>query len=119
MKAEERAPMSREHTSMKRILICIVAALLPAISHAKLIGEDRDEFVEGVYQSCYQENDAREKGYSLPDLARFCDCFSNALADRISPEQAELFDQRPDLTILRPLADDAASVCRRFLDDNN
>ena len=104
---------------MKRILICIVAALLPSISHAKLIGEDRDNFVEGVYQSCYQENDAREKGYSLPDLVRFCDCFSNALADRISPEQAELFDQRPDLTILRPLADDAASVCRRFLDDNN
>src|SRR6476619_3409927 len=88
------APMSREHTSMKRILICIVAALLPSISHAKLIGADRDEFVEGVYQSCYQANDAREKGYSLPNLARFCACFSNALADRISPEQVELLDER-------------------------
>jgi len=98
---------------VKRILIGTVAALLPSLSHAKLIGADRNEFVEGVYQSCYQENDARDKGYSLPDLARFCACFSNALADRISPEQAELLDQRPDLTVLRPLAGEAANACRR------
>jgi hypothetical protein len=98
---------------VKRILIGLVAALLAPVSHAKLIGADRDEFVQAVYETCYQENAARKKGSNLPDLARFCACYSNVLADRMYPEQVERLNQTLDLTVLRPLAREAASACRR------
>ena len=98
---------------MKRILIGLVAALLAPVSHAKLIGADRDEFVQAVYKTCYQENAARKKSSNLPDLARFCACYSNVLADRMYPQQVERLNQTLDLTVLRPLAREAASACRR------
>jgi hypothetical protein len=98
---------------VKRILFGLVAALLGPVSHAKLIGADRDEFVRAVYETCYQANDAKRKGSNLPDLAIYCACYSNTLADRMSPEQVDRLNQTLDLTVLRPLAREAASACRR------
>jgi hypothetical protein len=108
-------PKRLEGTSVKRIFIGLVAALLAPVSHAKLIGADRDKFVRAVYETCYEANDARKKGSNLPDLARYCACYSNALADRMFPEQVERLNQTLDLRVLRPLAREAASACRRPL----
>ena len=85
----------------------------PSLGYAGLTGADREDFVEAVFQSCFQANDAKNKGYSLSDLARYCSCYSNALADRMTPEEVERFNETSDLTIVKRPASEAAGKCNR------
>lgn len=106
---------------MRMILVCLVLVLTSAIGFAQsgLTGTDRTEFLEGAFKVCFQKqtNDPKNKTIKVAKLAQYCVCYSDHLADRISPEENKTFDHlfandRAELAVrLQPILDSVTSAC--------
>jgi hypothetical protein len=88
-------------------------ALISSASSAEtgLAGSVRNAFVENAFKVCLQklQNSANDARFSK--LAQYCVCYSNHLADRLSPE-----DDKPQLAArLLPILDGLAEDCAHAL----
>ena len=97
------------------MFVVVLLALMPSFvfAQAGLRGPDRNQFVEQMYQGCFQVEDAKKKGLDLVDLRRYCVCLSNAIADRITPHQlSEIRALGPGAaSAMRPMVTELAKTC--------
>jgi hypothetical protein len=98
-------------------------SLISSASSAEtgLAGSVRNAFVENAFKVCLQklQNSANDARFSK--LAQYCVCYSNHLADRLSPEDDKALDElyvkdKPQLAArLRPILDGLAEDCAHAL----
>jgi hypothetical protein len=106
---------------MRVIPICFLLALTSSASFAQsgLTGTNRTEFLENAFKVCFQKqtDNPKNKAIKVAKPAQYCVCYSDHLADRISPEENKTFDQlfandRAELAVrLRPILDSVTSAC--------
>jgi hypothetical protein len=106
---------------MRVIPICFLLVLTSSAGFAQsgLTGGNRTEFLENAFKVCFQKqtDNPKNKAIKVAKLAQYCVCYSDHLADRISPEENKTFDQlfandRAELAVrLRPILDSVTSAC--------
>jgi hypothetical protein len=110
---------------MRAILIFSLLVLTSSAGFAQsgLTGTDRTEFLENAFKVCFQKqtNDPKNKTVKVAKLAQYCVCYSDHLADRISPAENKTFDKlfandRAELAVrLQPILDSVTSTCAAAL----
>jgi len=106
---------------MRTILIFSLLVLTSSAASAQsgLTGTDRAAFLENAFKVCFQKqtSDPKNKTIKVARLAQYCVCYSDHLADRISPEENKTFDQlfandRAELAVrLQPILDSVTNTC--------
>jgi hypothetical protein len=108
---------------MKLVGAAFVLVLISSTSSAEtgLTGSARNEFVENAFRVCLQKQRHAANEAKFAKLAQYCVCYSNHLADRISPEDNKALDElfwkdRTQLAArLRPILDGLAEDCAHAL----
>jgi len=108
---------------MKLVRAVVVLLLISSSSSAEsgLTGAARNEFVENAFKICLQKQRSAANEAKLARLAQYCVCYSNHLADRLSPGDNKALDElfwkdRTQLaTRLRPILNGLAEDCAHAL----
>ena len=81
---------------MKKTIAVLFLALAPSFASADpgLTGEIRSGFLESAFKICFKKQISapRKKSINVAKLAQYCLCYTDQLADRISPEDNKSFD---------------------------
>jgi len=82
--------------------LAIATIITPSIIAAQtgLSGANRNDFVESTFKGCFQSqtSDPRNREVKTATLAQYCLCFSNEMADGLSPEEAQLIAKMQSAT---------------------
>lgn len=109
---------------MRSFVVAFIIPLMCSTASAEtgLTGRARDEFVASAFKVClqkrlaYTRNDAK-----VAKVARYCVCYSDRLADRITPEENKALDDlfakdQAQLALkLRPILVGVAEGCASAL----
>jgi hypothetical protein len=107
-------------------LFAIISIFLAASSIASaetgLTGAVRNDFVETAFKVCMQKRlSAAQSDAKAAKIAQYCVCYSDRLADRISPEENKAFDElyakdKVELAArLQPVLEGVAEGCAHAL----
>ena len=108
---------------MRLFAIILISSVASSIASAEtgLTGATRNEFVESAFRVCLQKLSAR-RDIKAAKIAQYCVCYSDRLADRISPEENEALDElfrndRVELASrLQPVLEGVADGCAYALE---
>ena len=81
---------------MRLIAIILISLVAPSIASAEmgLTGAARNDFVETAFRVCLQKRlSAAQSDAKAAKIAQYCVCYSDRLADRISPEDNKALDE--------------------------
>lgn len=105
---------------MRLFTVVLVFSFVSSIAAAEtgLTGAARNEFVENAFKVCLQRRVTQGQSEAkVAKLAQYCVCYSNRLADRISPEENKALDalfatDKAELAArLQPILDGVAEGC--------
>lgn len=108
---------------MKPFGMIFFLALTSSVSSAAtgLSGPPRNAFIEDAFKICLQKMQNNANDARFTKLAQYCVCYSNHLADRVSPEDNNALDElyvkdKAQLAAkLRPILDGLADDCAHAL----
>ncbi|MBR0779554.1 hypothetical protein JQ543_25435 [Bradyrhizobium diazoefficiens] len=108
---------------MKLVWAVFVLVLISSTSSAEpgLTGAARNEFVENAFKICLQKQRTAANNARFARFAQYCVCYSNHLADRLSPGENKALDElfwndRTQLAArLRPILKGLAEDCAHAL----
>jgi hypothetical protein len=108
---------------MKLVWAVFVLVLISSNSSAEtgLTGSARNEFVENAFKICLQKQRTAATEARFARVAQYCVCYSNHLADRLSPGDNKALDElfwkdRTQLaTRLQPILKGLAEDCAHAL----
>ena len=100
-----------ENNILKYSIVLLLCVSAPGIAEAKLLGADREEFVEGFSRGCYQSSDSRsligEYGGGSNELKQYCECVASVYAENLDVETIRTVSEE----WRQQLADFARKVC--------
>jgi clan AA aspartic protease (TIGR02281 family) len=111
----------RTQTTRVVILASLLGSMLvavmsssPAQAQGSLTGRDRERFITASSNSCFKAGRSESSDLNPDALSRYCSCYSNRMADSISPDEAKWLTSASREEIQRamqPRIDNAIAAC--------